>query len=106
VIATIATVQAPRPHWAVTSTPSPDSNAANVVHEGTLHRLSTPDGTEVAEAQVEVIIEVGDTYEPMLVVQGHSYGNVPIGDIPAFTKALRDWADALDAEAVKVGGLL
>lgn len=85
------------PPWATATWEFP----SEVVHDGQSITLTAPNGEPVAQANLSRIVEPGYDTETTMVLSGGGFASFPAASTPQFTRALRSWADQLDAEALK-----
>jgi hypothetical protein len=103
--ATLQTVLAPAPAWAAASGRNLDHPVPFAWHDSAEHQLTAPDGTTAMTCRFSTILEVGEAASIELDIAGPAFAAVDLGDVPVFATALRSFADALDAEAIRIGGL-
>lgn len=92
------------PPWATKSWDLSATIPGEVVHDGQQLAVIAPDGVTVVQAGLSQINETGRESDVSMVVAGYGFSSFPATSTTQFTAALRAWADALDAEAAKVGG--
>lgn len=102
-MATLLSLDATPPAWAVQTFDLSGAVPVEIAHDGPRIDLTAPDGRVVAQANLSLIREVGRDDETEMVIAEGDFSSFPAASIPEFTKAVRVWADALDAEAAKLG---